>query len=279
MQDHVRNQLKKCNICQIGNRKLKGGTFMITSSHKGKKFAIDIMKIGEPKKYVLVGIDYYTRALYGKIMQVRTTSEIIKVLKEWFSKSWYPEMLISDNAKEFESIEFGKWCSNNQITHRKVGIESHGSNGRIERAIRTIREGIFKMKNKDIGIATSEVIKKYNRTYHSGIKCTPEEAVEGEDTREELRWNNLEQGEYSKVFNTRTREKFMEGQPVRIAKRENLGNCTKNESGRFVYTGMILGKCQGDSYIVKIKDGRIIKKRHYDLKAMYNETNRLEERM
>lgn len=122
-------------------------------------------------------------------MKDRTTKEIIIALEEWFGSDNVPEMLISDNAKEFESSDFKRWCANNEIIHRKISIEAHESNGRIERAIRTIREGVYKLQGQvdDIDRAVEQVIEKYNKTYHSAIKCTPQEAVDEEDSREELR--------------------------------------------------------------------------------------------
>jgi hypothetical protein len=33
------------------------------------------------------------------------------------------ETLISENVKEFESVYFAKWFVDNEIYHRKVGVE------------------------------------------------------------------------------------------------------------------------------------------------------------
>lgn len=61
--------------------------------------------------------------------------------------------------------------------HRKISVESHRSNGRIERSIGTLREYIAKMgttnNQKDIG----ECIEAYNNTYHIYIERTPNEAL------------------------------------------------------------------------------------------------------
>ncbi len=136
MKDVVARILKECDTCQVANRKNKGGVEFITSSKRGELFAIDVMEIGHERRRVLVGIDYYTRHLQAKLLEKRTTEEIIAVLEKWFIQDYFPEALISDNAKEFVSLEFEKWCSMNSIEHRKVSVESHGSNGRIERIIR-----------------------------------------------------------------------------------------------------------------------------------------------
>jgi hypothetical protein len=55
---------------------------------------------------------------------------------------------------------------------------------------------------------------------------------------------------------------------VKIAKNENLKDKTKELKGGFIETGKFLYKCRGDSYLVKKADGRIVKKRHYDLKRI-----------
>jgi hypothetical protein len=120
----------------------------------------------------------------------------------------------------------------------------------------------------------------YNRTYHSGLKCTPLEAINERNMDVEVKWENSGDGDYAKKFIKRAREQFTVGQAVRIAKRENLGNDGKRDSGRFVRNGVILDICGNDSYLVKTEEGKIIKKRHYDLKGtMECKTNRLEEGM
>ncbi|KAF9752815.1 Transposon Tf2-9 polyprotein, partial [Nosema granulosis] len=254
MKEMVTKILKECEICQVANRKTKGGVEFVTSVRKGEKFAIDIMEIGEPKKRVLIGIDYFTRYLYAKILEERTTEKVIAALEEWFSVDEVPECIISDNAKEFMSAEFRKWCSMNEVEHRKVSVEAHGSNGRIERAIRTIRDSVFKQSTNGVietEVAVKSAVNIYNKTYHSGLRCTPNEAIKDCKTNTEIKWENSSMGDYAKNFVKRTREKFIVGQIVRIAKRENLGNNSKRDSGRFTRKGVITDVCEKDSYIVK----------------------------
>ncbi|KAF9749464.1 hypothetical protein NGRA_3472 [Nosema granulosis] len=190
MKDRVSRILKECETCQVANRKNKGGVEFVTSSRKGEMFAIDNMEIGEPRRCVLVGIDYYTRHLRAKILEKRTSEEIVGVLEEWFTQNYLPEALISDNAKEFISLEFEKWCSMNEIEHRKISVEAHGSNGRIERAIRTIRESVFKLGDVVIESVVERAVIMYNETYHSGLKCIPNEEFKEGNKDVEIKWRN-----------------------------------------------------------------------------------------
>ncbi|KAF9761341.1 hypothetical protein NGRA_2709 [Nosema granulosis] len=110
MKDQVTKRLRECERCQIGNRKAKGGVEFVTTSSKGEKLAIDVMEIGEPRIHVLVGIDYYKRFLYAKVLEDKTAQSITKAMEVWFKNEKVPEMIISDNAKEFEGVELMKWC-------------------------------------------------------------------------------------------------------------------------------------------------------------------------
>ena len=149
----------------------------------------------------------------------------------------------------------------------KISIESHKSNGRVEQIIGTIREGLAKDKKGTIADRLNRIITAYNDTYHSGIKCTPNEAMSGEKS-ETVKQENGTEGKYKEKFKKRFREKFKAGQDVRVAKRENLGNESKGAKGRFLGKGLVTEVCEGDSYLVKGSDGRITKRRHYDLKPL-----------
>ncbi|KAM0686649.1 hypothetical protein COBT_002126, partial [Conglomerata obtusa] len=96
-------------------------------------------------------------------------------LTEIFSGN-FPEKLISDNAKEFCSREFKDSCTIKDITHHKISIDNHRSNGRIERTIRSIRDQLIKNQNGTLEELLLNIVNAYNGTYRSGIKCTPEEA-------------------------------------------------------------------------------------------------------
>ncbi|KAI5171988.1 hypothetical protein PAEPH01_1712, partial [Pancytospora epiphaga] len=64
------------------------------------------------------------------------------------------------------------------------------------------------------------------------------------------------------------RDNFEAGERVRIAKRENLVGKPKEFKGRFLEKGKVLYKCGNDLYLVRKDDGKMVKKRHYDLKGI-----------
>lgn len=60
-----------------------------------------------------------------------------------------------------------------------MGIKDHRANGRVERVVRRLRSGIFKLGDIDFKLKIKKIVETYNGTYHIGLKCSPNEAVEG----------------------------------------------------------------------------------------------------
>lgn len=265
MKREIREHLKKCEVCEINNRKSRLGYEFVETSRIREKFAVDIMKEELEDVLILVGIDYFSRGMIAETIKNRSVQEIKTKLEKWFGMIGKPEEIVSDNAKEFVSRNLRDWCGRLGINRRLVSVESHQSNGRVERAIRTIRDGLVKNKVGSIEERLERIVEGYNETYHEGIKCTPEEAW---NNQEKAMIQNSRQGEYSKRFMQKEPEKFIEGQQVRVAKRENLGKMAKSEKGRFLGMGEIVKEAGENSYIVRDSEGKLKKKRYYDLKAI-----------
>jgi hypothetical protein len=51
-------------------------------------------------------------------------------------------------------------------------------------------------------------------------------------------------------------------------RKDNLGNEAEEHKGWFMERGVIVNRCNGDSYLVREESGRLAKRRHYDLKGL-----------
>ncbi|KAI5166905.1 hypothetical protein NEIRO03_1797 [Nematocida sp. AWRm78] len=212
-------------------------------------------------------IDYHTRAMIMTLLENRTTEEIKRAMNEWIEKRGKPEEIVTDNAREFISNEIWKYLIDKQIKHRRVSVESHQSNGQVERVIRTIRDALVKIeRGQPIEEKLEKIERGYNGRYHKGVECTPEEAWNKDSDK--LKERNSKEGEYAKGFKKLAREEFEVGDMVRIAQTDNLGKEGKAHSGRFVEEGTITDRCGNDSYLVRDKKGRFAKRQHYNLKKM-----------
>ncbi len=226
----------------------------------GEIVAIDIMKVG--LKNILVAINYYSRKIWCGILQERNS----KMIKEFITNKFRTlriKKLISDNAKEFTSREFKTFLSEKGIHHHLTSLETHQSNGRCERVIRTLRDAIVKSGKEITKEMLREIIIKYNNTRHSGIKTTPDIAFH--ESPEICKIENSKMGNYPKKFNKGKTaiNVFKKNQKVLVAKNENLGNLQKSNMKRFTRNGIILEIGENNTYLVRLVDTGKIEKRIY----------------
>lgn len=70
-----------------------------------EKGAVDILGSIE-NKYILTYIDYYSSYLAAVDLSDISAHNIVRVLHAIFSRFGYPEEMVSNNGKQFESQEF-----------------------------------------------------------------------------------------------------------------------------------------------------------------------------
>lgn len=126
---------------------------------------------------------------------------------------------------------------------------------------------MLKCDKDDLRIKVNKVVECYNSAYHSAIKQTPKEAVINSDNAD-LILQNSGVGTYGKMFKKTKKETFDKGQKVLISQTEIIKGVRKLSSGRFMDDGVILEKFADGSYLVRKNDGRLVKKRNYDLKGV-----------
>ena len=115
---------------------------------------------------MLIGIDYFSRVVWTEVLAGRSASKVTEIMQRWFENERRPVEVITDNGKEFGNSTFKKLCWDYGVEHRVVSVEAHRSNGRVERAIRTIREGVLKAEGKTLEDKLRYTVRKYNETYH-----------------------------------------------------------------------------------------------------------------
>lgn len=152
--------VKNCLICMKNNSKKMGGSMFITTSQPLERMAVDIMKLDECNKYVLVCIDYFTSFCSAVVLNNRREKNVVDELAKMFSRIGCPRGLVTDNAKEFWRRKFTEFCFWKEIAHKKVSVESHRSNGRVERVIGTLRCGLRSIK-----------MEIWRRDWNKYVKC------------------------------------------------------------------------------------------------------------
>ncbi|KAF9764785.1 hypothetical protein NGRA_0285 [Nosema granulosis] len=96
MKDQINRILKECETCNINNRKTTGGCNFVVTRKKLEKDALDI---GNENRYVLVGIDYFTRRLWGARLKSKETKSVLEVLQKWISEDGFLKSMLRTMVK------------------------------------------------------------------------------------------------------------------------------------------------------------------------------------
>jgi hypothetical protein len=139
--------------------------------------SMDILGPLPSNDYILVIIDYYSRYKEIKIIRTITSLQIIKILKELFSRLGYPLSLTTDNGRQFVSEEFKIFCNTCNIKLFNTVPYWPQMNGEVERQNRDIlkRLKISFSEKRDMKDTLYEYLIMYNSTPHSVTGKTPSE--------------------------------------------------------------------------------------------------------
>ncbi|XP_049880106.1 uncharacterized protein K02A2.6-like [Pectinophora gossypiella] len=139
--------------------------------------AMDLLGPLPNNEYLLVIIDYYSRYKEVKITRTITSAQIIKILKEIFSRLGYPISITADNGRQFVSEEFKTFCQECNIRLFSTVPYWPQMNGEVERQNRDIvkRLKISHSEKRDMKDSLYEYLMMYNSTPHSVTGKTPSE--------------------------------------------------------------------------------------------------------
>nr|GEV47403.1 protein NYNRIN-like [Tanacetum cinerariifolium] len=119
----------------------------ITAPWPFYKWGIDIaspFREGPGKvKFLIVAMDYFTKWIEAKAIAIITGSQVKKIV--WDNivcRFGLPGEIVSDNGKQFSDNLFKDWCDKLNITQRFTSVKHPQSNGLVERANQSLREGI-----------------------------------------------------------------------------------------------------------------------------------------
>lgn len=140
--------------------------------------AIDLLGPLPSGDYLLVVVDYYSRYKDIKICRDISSKEMIRLLREIFSRLGYPVSITADNGKQFVSSEFRAFCTENDIKLYNSIPYWPQQNGEVERQNRDIlkRLKICQVEKKfSWKEALLDYMSMYNSTPHTVTGKSPAE--------------------------------------------------------------------------------------------------------
>nr|GEX93294.1 reverse transcriptase domain-containing protein [Tanacetum cinerariifolium] len=150
MHRDARDMIRICNDCQIHfpiTKNPQQPLTPITAPWTFYKWGIDIadpFPEGSGKvKFLIVSIDYFTKWIEAKAVATITGCQVKKfVWDNIVCRFGLPGEIVSDNGKQFSDNPFKDRCDKLNITQRFASVKHPQSNGLVERANRSLGEGI-----------------------------------------------------------------------------------------------------------------------------------------
>ncbi|GJS19835.1 reverse transcriptase domain-containing protein [Tanacetum coccineum] len=150
MHRDARDMILKCKDCQVHRpvpRNPQQPLTPITSPWPFYKWGIDIagpFPKGPGKvKFLIVAMDYFTKWIEAKAVATISGGQVKKfVWDNIVCRFGLSGEIVSDNGKQFSDNPFKDWCEKLNITQRFASVKHPQSNGLVERANRSLGEGI-----------------------------------------------------------------------------------------------------------------------------------------
>ncbi|GJS53952.1 reverse transcriptase domain-containing protein [Tanacetum coccineum] len=151
MHRDARDMILKCKDCQVHrpvprNPQQPSAPIHVPMGHFNK-WGIDItgpFPEGPGKvKFLIVAMDYFTKWIEAKAVATISGGQVKKfVWDNIVCRFGLPREIVSDNGKQFSDNPLKDWYGKLNITHRFASIKHSQSNGLVERANRSLGEGI-----------------------------------------------------------------------------------------------------------------------------------------
>jgi len=96
-------------------------------------------------------------------MTSTTTAATVEKLRVLFVQFGIPEVLVSNNGTNFVSKEFAEYTRHNGIKHFTSAPAHPSSNGLVEHAVRTFKNGLSRMREGSIIVKLCRFLFSYWR--------------------------------------------------------------------------------------------------------------------
>ncbi|KAF9752809.1 Gag-Pol polyprotein [Nosema granulosis] len=188
--DVIREVIANCTVCaQSQPLKTKEKLVHITALRPMERLQIDLIDMRRYKdsndqfSWILTIIDVYSKYAWAFPLLSKTSSEISKTLESLFYMLGPPQILQSDNGKEFINADMKGLCDRFSISYKHSSPRHPQSQGQVERFNQTLTRYLQKhvfqeemaenVSGKQWKKHLLKVVYDYNLAKHSATNKTP----------------------------------------------------------------------------------------------------------
>ena len=264
MDSQIETHVKECVACQL-SRKEPPSVPLHPWGWPGKPWRrVHIDYAGPFEGHMfLLAVDAHSKWLEIHLCRSSTSTTTIQALRKSFACLGLPEVLISDNAQVFASTEFAEFLQKNGIQHVRTPPYHPASNGLVERAVQTFKEGMKRLKTSSVETRLARFLLKHWVTPHSSTGMSLSELMMGRRLRTQLDLLHPDTGR--EVQRSQDRQKLPH---------DSRANPRHLEAGKTIYArnygrgplwlaGVVIDQEGLVLFRVRLMDGRVIR-RHSD---------------
>ena len=185
--DHdITRIIKECRSCQE-NAALPPAKRVAWPSTSAPWQRIHIDHAGPVEgRVLLLIVDAYSKWLEVVQVPSTATAATLDVLRDTFARFGLPKSLVSDNGTSFSSEAFYGFMQSNGIEHIRTAPYHPNSNGLAERAVRTVKSGLKKIKGDSFRVRLCRFLLNYRRAPTTSTEVSPALRMLGRNIRSRL---------------------------------------------------------------------------------------------
>ncbi|XP_056118298.1 uncharacterized protein K02A2.6-like [Rhinichthys klamathensis goyatoka] len=264
MDQDIENKVQHCRECQE-NQKMPPPVSLQPWEWPNRPWSRLHLDFAGPfmGRMFLVMVDARTKWLEAHILKNITAGVTIDALRQVFSIHGLPDVVVTDNGPTFTGELFQEFVKRNGIRHIRTAPFHPASNGLAERAVQTLKTGLKKMSGENVETNLSRFLFQYRITPQTTTGLAPAEMLLGRKPKSHLDLLHPDVGEKVRIqqekqkarHDKHARERcFGEGETVFV---RNFAR------GQRWLPGAVLGKSGPRSCVVRLSDGRDVR-RHQD---------------
>ncbi|KAL9961178.1 hypothetical protein ACROYT_G030076 [Oculina patagonica] len=201
-----------------------------------------------------------------------TSSATIEKLRTTFASHGLPEVVVSDNGSNFVSSEFKSFLQKKGIKHITSTPYHPSSNGLVERAVQTFKQGMKKQGDGTVETKLARFLLSYRITTQSTTGESPAQLRWGRSPRSHL--DLLRPDVAAKVHAAQSGQKIQHDQHSRMRQVDvggsvNVRNYSRGPKG---IPGTIIQETGPLSARVTLEDGTVVRRHHDQLVARPTES-------
>src|SRR5215469_3866198 len=229
----VEKECRECNICKKFKRKPRRPILGLNLAENfNEVLAIDLGEL-EGEKFIVM-VDWATRYSQAAWIKSKKPEEMIeKVMEKWVSYFGPPEKILSDGGREFQNEEFAEFAEKQGIELMVTASESPWSNGKCEKVVGLLKEGIRKMRE---GLGRRELILPWIVSARNGLEMkggfTPNQKVFGRNINKEKGLEEYTEGDKLRelmIIQEKVRENYLNNESREKIKRALKGKIREHK--------------------------------------------------